>query len=282
MPLNADDPEKGIPNPPSHVDRYCSVVRQRTRKNVDRSHLPKGCATNIGGSVETIELSRRNCRFMEPFEDDGMNFVTRTICSRALCAITSVGIFASGAANAGLILNQVQYEGSDCAGVFATGNGFDTCKVDGAEEGSPIIIKFNGDYSVNQIAYAFPTIDGSEWSFTGASGGTSGTFTYNPDADDPAVRYWVVKAGNQFSLSYYTNDVLGSFDAAVQIPVGEAIEWTTGVRQGLSHFSFYDTGSGSSVPAPGTFAILLVSLGMLGFTLRSRTTDCPIPNQHRS
>ena len=144
--------------------------------------------------------------------------------------------------------------GSDCSGVF--GQGFSNCAIPGTfdPETSPVIIKFNADGTVNDRNSAlFPTIDGSEFSFTFDSANT-GTWTYTPGAGDPSslVSFFVAKGGDSFNLfSVNSNGPNAWFT-----PLNDG-----GQGAGLSHLTFYEGASDSVVPEPGTW--LLVGSGLM-------------------
>jgi len=86
-------------------------------------------------------------------------------------------------------------------------------------------------------------------SITG-DGGTSGTFNL-PGWD---VLYFAVKAGDGFVL--YEN-----------VGGGSTGTWATGVQQGVSHIAFFGD-PGTSVPEPGTWAMMLMGFGAAGYQMR--------------
>jgi hypothetical protein len=186
----------------------------------------------------------------------------------AAVALSSV-MWASGASAA--TLQYATLSGNDCSGVF--GQGFENCEA----YGSPIVIKFNADGSVSEVNSAFTTIDGSEFDFNpNLSGGlTSGTFAYTPnDADDPAIKYWVVVGGSFFNIFWW-----GDADpfSAVPITSGTYYDWFTPINPannqpfGLSHMSFYDTvGGGVDEQIPEPASLLLFGLGTLAAGFRAR------------
>jgi hypothetical protein len=162
---------------------------------------------------------------------------------------------------------------NDCAGTF--GSPFSACAIPddpatyGAAAGSPIIIKFEFDdgvlegFEINSTL--FPTIDGSEFSFVfGDAEGTTGTWTYTPVAGDPSILAYVAKGGPD-GFSVFLND-----DAFVN-----AGAWTTptgcgpggALPCGLSHLSFYDSGTTPPPPPPPVpepASLALLGMGLLG------------------
>ncbi|TKB43965.1 hypothetical protein [Thalassotalea mangrovi] len=181
---------------------------------------------------------------------------------------------------------------NDCAGYF--GQGFDSCSIFAADapeiEISSVIAKFGDGNETNASKY--PSIDGSEFSFTP---GTSGNWSYTPEGDDPGVRFWVAKAGNGFNLFWEVSDedfnatdvcnmgtnanTYACMNAALTVTSGY---WITplnrgGQRADLSHLTFYN-GEGDVPPqeVPETNSWLLLGVALLSLTVYSRrpcTTD---------
>jgi hypothetical protein len=179
---------------------------------------------------------------------------------------------------------------NDCTGVFGNfgGQTADTiCDVGHAltpsQNVSPIIAKQNigGAFEISSL---FPSITGGEFIISGGSGG-SGTWSYTQGTDDPDVRFWVAKGGNDpFVLHWMVteadeagacagdNYTLACLNAAVAVTSGN---WATATGQDLSHLSWYDTGGGGDddevVPEPGV--LFLMGAGLLGLGM-SRRRKC--------
>jgi len=160
-----------------------------------------------------------------------------------------------------LFLQQMPVSGSnDCAGDLGNPP---NCSVNG----SPLVAKYNWDEGEYEfIEGGFDSIDGSEFDLSTGDAGT-GTWVYNPGDDDPAVRYWSVKAGNGYIIYWLTAAEDGGIDDAVVVPTGVELPWITPDEKDLSHISFYDSGA-VVVPEPGT--LVLLGLGLLGIALGRR------------
>lgn len=182
--------------------------------------------------------------------------------------------FASAAQSAVI---QRDFSGNDCSGFFGTG--FDSCTIFVNDAGvdielSPVIAKYNGDLTLSETnGTVFPSVDGTEFGFSNTTGGNkTGTWDYTPVGDDPGVRYWATKAGNNFTLFWEVDDAailaggacdvadfytLSCLDSAQIVSTGD---WTTPNNKNLSHITFYDTGIVIPVPA----AVWLFGSGLLG------------------
>jgi PEP-CTERM motif len=163
------------------------------------------------------------------------------------------------------------FEGTDCAGVFGTP--FAACtipaRIDPNE--TPVIIKFNfagGDFSVAEINDGlFPTIDGSEFDFSGViAGGGTGTWTYTPGAGDPGINFFVAKGGDFFNLFSNLGDPLSDDWLTPTNPANDQLF-------DLSHLTFYDTDNGGDVPEPTTLLLLGAGLFAAGFARRRVKRD---------
>ena len=172
---------------------------------------------------------------------------------------------------------------NDCSGFF--GQGFGSCQIVGDTTLSPVIAKFNASLGVSEINALFPSVTGGEWSFSNTSAGNaSGDWSYAPGTDDPGIRFWAAKAGNDFKLFWEVSDadaagacagqgnygdtgLIGAcLDAALVVTSGS---WTTPGSKDLSHLTFYDTAPPPTrMPEPGTIGLL--GLGLLGIGMARR------------
>ena len=205
----------------------------------------------------------------------------------ALSTTLFVCILAFGINKAATAASTVMVSGlgnNDCSGYFGTG--FDNCQIFDGVQISPVIIGFDNNLNPGEINSAFPSITGSEWTFSNlGSGNSTGDWSYTPGANDPGVRYWVAKATNDFNLFWTVDDsALSSNGGVCDITnaftlncLNEALvvnsgSWTTPVAgsgpASLSHLTFYDHEPAIVVPptsAPEPNSLLLMSLGALGF-----------------
>lgn len=155
--------------------------------------------------------------------------------------------------------------GNDCAGVF--GQPFSACTIPSTYDPdmTPAIIKFNPDGTVAERNILFPTIDGSEFSFTFNDDGT-GSWTFTPGTDDPAtlVSFFVAKGGNSFNLFSVDSNGPNSWFTPTNGGGGMA---------GLSHLTFYEGAADNVVPEPGTW--LLVGSGLMAARRWRRNKKAP-------
>ncbi len=174
---------------------------------------------------------------------------------------------------------------NDCSGFFGTG--FGSCQIVGDTTLSPVIAKFGEGLNFEESNPLYPSIDGSEWSFsnTGASNST-GDWSYSPTGADPGIRFWAAKAGRDFKLFWEVSDAdaagvcagQGDFgttgligaclDAAMVVTSGS---WSTPGLKALSHLSFYDTAPPVKVAEPATLGLLGLGLLGIGFARRRRS-----------
>jgi hypothetical protein len=181
----------------------------------------------------------------------------RSCWARVAVAIAVLGC-GSGVAWADSVLI-TSLSGNDCSGVF--GQGFRNCAIPDTydPDNTPAIIKFNANGSVSEVNDdLFPTISGSEFSFSFGANGT-GSWVYSPGAGDPSslVSFFVAKGGPGFNLFSVT---------------GNGGSWVTptnpanGRPFGLSHLTFYNGGLGSvppdAPPVPEPATLLLVGGGL--------------------
>ena len=160
------------------------------------------------------------------------------------------------------------FEGNDCSGVF--GQGFANCAIPANIDPNetPIIIKFDFDPTTAETieinSALFPTIDGSEFDFSGT--GPTGTWTYTPGAGDPGINFFVAKGGPGFNLFSNLGDPLTDDWFTPTNPNNQQL-------YGLSHLSFYDTDGGGDVPEPTTLLLLGAGLFAAGFARRRAKRD---------
>lgn len=189
---------------------------------------------------------------------------------------------------------------NDCSGYF--GSGFNNCMIAfGDTDLSPVIIKFNEDLTLStdddfdptdpddsddsgEINTLFPTVDGSEWSFsgTGSENGTGSWEYTTDDDDDPGIRYWVAKAGPGFNIFWdvdqddFDNLCDGSENTLACLMAANSVTsgtWFTPLNQdggnrGLSHLTFYDSAP-SPIPVPAAFWLFGTALvGFIGISRR--------------
>jgi len=193
----------------------------------------------------------------------------KSAVSVVLAAVTgAVAMALSSAAAAELVAT---IAGNDCPGVF--GQGVANCKIPTQYDvnQSPVIIKFDGysneDFGKIEInTDLFPTIDGREFSFVfSMTDGSIGTWQYEQGPGDPDITFFVATGGPDFNL----------FSVAAGLNGADwftPIDSNNGMPYGLSHLTFYDTGSPpTTVPEPGTLLLIGGALAALALRRRLRT-----------
>ncbi len=197
-----------------------------------------------------------------------MDFSLRGLASTAAGAVMLAAAGAVAPVHADTLIATI--DGNDCPGVF--GSPFSSCVARFPLTGSatvlapsPVIIKVgfheDGTIATTEINTSlFPSIDGSEFSFTfGASGTGTGTWRYTPGDNDPLITAFVAKAGPRFSL--FAND--GDEKSG---------SWSTPEGRALSHLTLYGSWSPlqHDVPEPASLALFGAGLFGLGLAAHRR------------
>lgn len=240
------------------------------------------------GHIKTIQHFCHSCAAWNTGQI--LRVYTMKIMLKGLLAIASIGLTAP--VMAGLMLQEHQIEGNDCAGYFSIDGG--ACQIFGiGDEGekvmlSPVIAKYEFDESENdtlvrqeektEINDGYSSFSGDELSVN-FDNKASGTWSYSPGEDDPGIRYWVAKGSNYFNLFWYVdsdgvdgncNTIDGSFTLEC-LSLAEYVTsgtWETPNDSGLSHFTVYNGEPPRLVPEPGTAALL--ASGIIGLILSRR------------
>lgn len=192
---------------------------------------------------------------------------------------------------------------NDCAGFFNPPgtSGFNACNVWIDNNGepillSPVIAKIGVDNNgtkgdptddffkpTKYNTHTYPSLGAGEFSATGPQG-SSGNFTYSPTGADPLMKYWAVKAGPSFLLSWQVNDATnctgtasdaGNFNLAclnAAVAFSGTMNWTTGNGKQISHITIYDTEPARVIPIPAALPLFLTALAGAGLLARRRRT----------
>jgi hypothetical protein len=160
------------------------------------------------------------------------------------------------------------FSGTECSGT----GGFPNCWATqtGVQQGpvidplgSPAVYKLDSDAST-EISPLFPTIDGSEFDISFDAATDVISFMYTAGAGDPLIHYFSVKQADSYILFY---DAAGFTSASLDL------DTYFPNNPGFSHITFFDTGSG--VPEPSTWAMMLLGFGAMGITIRRSRKKAP-------
>jgi hypothetical protein len=182
----------------------------------------------------------------------------------SICSLLMAPALASSASAAVIT---VTIAGNDCGNPNCIANEDGTFSTRSGLDGSPFVIKFHANGTVDEINSAlFPTIDGSEFDFTPDLSGAllSGSWLYAPnDASDPEIKFWTAKGGPNYNLFFED----GGDGVADPVTSGD---WS--VPSGsLSHLSFYDTGGPLLLPEPLSMFLFGVAGLASAWRLRRRS-----------
>ena len=142
---------------------------------------------------------------------------------------------------------------------------------DCALDGSAAILRINftddGSFTLPsdaEINSAFPTIDGTEFSFDFGTDGdpaTGGAWTYTPDdAEDPGITGFVTKGGPNYRVFLKEGQAFKG--------IGDFSDFITPGGGGLSHITWFD--STTPIPLPAAGWLLIAGLGGLAALRRSK------------
>ncbi|PKP85275.1 MAG: hypothetical protein CVT80_03425 [Alphaproteobacteria bacterium HGW-Alphaproteobacteria-2] len=204
------------------------------------------------------------------------------ITTLAAAGVLAAGVW--GSAEAATMTVSQTFEGNDCSGFF--GQGFGSCNIFVNDETgqrielSPVIAKFdNEDATKNEFNTAlYPSITGAEFSFDASA---TGSWTYTPGADDPGVRYWAAKGGNNFNLFWTVDEtatqVGGACYGGGNLYTLACLSEALTVQGGLfatpinpNNGKNFGLSPPSVVPLPAAGFLLLGALGGLGLMARRR------------
>ena len=164
-----------------------------------------------------------------------------------------------------------QFEGMDCPVQGGPSGGFNNCwaTTNGVSATPPtnpnaslVVAKFEADggFEKNPVWTTFTESD-----VTITKTGNTLNFTYNMGAGDPVLKYITIKqAQDDYGLYYnsagFASGTTYTFDLSRYNP------------DGWSHLTVYDSVA-TAVPEPGTWAMMLLGFGAIGFAMRRRRRE---------
>jgi len=149
---------------------------------------------------------------------------------------------------------------NDCIGGFSTCYANEDGTITQDQGDSPAIYKLNsGGDDPEEFSSLFPSIDGSEFDINYDGGTNTLSFTYTPGVNDPDIHFFTLKQGRVWKLFHDADPILsGSYDLDTYFPN----------NPGWSHITFFDTGS--AVPEPTTWALMILGFGVIGGVMRRK------------
>lgn len=152
--------------------------------------------------------------------------------------------------------------------------GFSNCTLNG----SPVIIKFNDDFTVDNVNSSFPSVTGAEFSFSNLV--TKGSeligldWSYALGAGDPGLTAVALAAGGSWAWTSSFTFVSGVYSGTLSTLAAGLVN-RQGKPQGISHITFFDTAvppppppPPPPIPLPAGGLLLLSALGGLAVARR--------------